>query len=168
MRPKKLIISKFRFQNEFIVTKCHILWLIFTWSILVRQLAQAPVQTTIGVQDPEDQWLSAWLVQLLDLMEFTNFPHNIKMETGGMGGWPAVAATTPPHSDKKVIQNPFMQWAVAINSVQGFYFTPQQPGPGGGPPTGSTPPSDLSGRSIKQHWARMQIKIMWIIFQNVK
>lgn len=131
-----------RFQNELIVTKCHILSLSFTWSIsVILQAAQAPVPTTLGVQD---QWLSGWL-QLLDLMEFTNFPHNIKMETGGMGGWPgAVAATTPPHSDKKVIQNPFMQWAVAINSVQGFYFTPQQPGPG----TGSTPPSDLSGRSI--------------------
>ena len=79
-------------------------------------------------------------------MEFNSFHNSIKMEGGaGAAGW-SVSATTPPHSDPKKV-NPFMQWAI-FNS--GIYFAPGaggQPQPGPGSQAGSTPPSDLSGRT---------------------
>ena len=80
-------------------------------------------------------------------MEVNSFHNTIKMEGGAAAaaaGWP-VSATTPPHSDPKKV-NPFMHWAIINSGLSGgFYF----PGAGGQQhqQNGSTPPSDLSGRT---------------------
>ena len=85
-------------------------------------------------------------------MEFNTTLHNIKME-GGMShvsGWPVSA--TAPLQDKKVSQ--FFPWAI-FNAGAGFYI-PTQPG------SGTTPPSDLSGRSFDLLSPRMVIKMTWM------